>query len=328
MNADDMMHPRIRIVLLTSKVETAAFPENYGASSGLEVKLVAAMRPTAIAPLNSVNLLQALMKYPIVLFLSLPRIWYHAWILHYLKHLPIHPRPEPLPLSHSSTGPDIPERGSGIGWQPETYLQRFAKARVLHFLEKRVQEIGISVELVSGDPSVPPIRFACSDTSYRDGEGQETLYITYLSSSFFTLLFEAPSAQHALAFNRAEALFSSTSADLFLRVFCTKLRSMGKLTYDPRDIGLAQRLRCHAIPSTLCIHPDLQHVPSRHPIDPGQSLSPVYILTIAYLLVSLWLAYLEKELYRLFNVRFVPGEEPWRRWEQVGDYLRSHNLST
>ncbi|THU76154.1 hypothetical protein K435DRAFT_186558 [Dendrothele bispora CBS 962.96] len=60
------------------------------------LKLTALLRPVSSVPLTAPNLLWTLSRYPVGLLLSLPRILYQAWVLHYRKKLDVYIRPEPF----------------------------------------------------------------------------------------------------------------------------------------------------------------------------------------------------------------------------------------
>lgn len=297
------MHPRICIQLLT--------PTNASLEHSGDIKLTALMRPTSLVPFTSANLAATVLQYPYLLFLSLPRILYQAWILHYRKGLAVYPRPEPRPAALPEDDPA--KQGTvlcgGIGWQPETRMQRSARRRLYEFLVARVVEARVRVTLVSGNPLIPHSTFSCPGAQPGD-DPKRTLTISYLSSAFFTLLLEAPSARHALLFGKASQLFSPSSEELFISVF-----SQPPVSAMDNKLSSAQHLRLQLLPRHLRHHPDLA-VPCVHVID-SYTTTVGYTGTLVYLLSALFSNSVERIVYSNFHVRFVAGQEPWRQWDAI-----------
>ena len=101
--------------------------------------LVATLLATKSRPLTASNLLHALARQPFVLLLSLLRILYEAWILHYVKRLDVHGRPDPKPSRLAwATPPGDGERreqpSRGVGWQHSSWFEQYARTLVLDFL--------------------------------------------------------------------------------------------------------------------------------------------------------------------------------------------------
>lgn len=71
-------------------------PDSAGQSPG-PLKLSATLRATSSVPLTSRSLLLSLLRQPFSLVLTLARVYYQAWVLHYVKRLDVFPRPEPYP---------------------------------------------------------------------------------------------------------------------------------------------------------------------------------------------------------------------------------------
>ncbi|EJD05057.1 uncharacterized protein FOMMEDRAFT_154227 [Fomitiporia mediterranea MF3/22] len=171
--------PRIRIQLYT--------PDK-------KLKLTASLRSTSAVPLTTPTLLATLVRYPITLFLSFPRIAWQAFHLHYRRRLDVYARPEPRsidPLLEGAfvgheidgTSPSTTQHGmelgtkglllrnevqqnedgfgigGGVGWQPEGILERYARMRIEHLLELRSRETGIRVRLLSSNPAIKPRQF-------------------------------------------------------------------------------------------------------------------------------------------------------------------------
>ena len=259
------------------------------------LKLTAVLRPTVSTPLSSSSLLKALTHLPFALFLSLPRILYQANILHYTKRLDVFIRPEPFP------------GGDGVKWQDEGILERYARRRVENYLEGMVNEIGVRVELISGDRAVPRKVF---------GDGGQKLVIEYVAARFFTILFQAPSAAHAILLGRSEGIFTVNSPDLFLTVFSPS-------SYSDPSLSFAQKIRLHPLPSHLVqSHPTTSNplpspflIPPIHPLDPTPFRQTLNVLVLLTLLL---LEKLEKWIFKLSKARLVDGDEPWEAWGRAG----------
>lgn len=131
------------------------------------LKLTALHFTRTSTPLTAGSLIKMLLRYPIALFMSLPRILKHAWILHYRKGLGVWRRPEPVAVrrgwgSHTGSGGEgdvtgakvtAPMKGGGVGWQAPTLLESLAEKEVHRFLDRRAKELNVEIVLVPGDPN-------------------------------------------------------------------------------------------------------------------------------------------------------------------------------
>ncbi|KAJ7057979.1 hypothetical protein C8F01DRAFT_1060109 [Mycena amicta] len=278
--------PSVRVHLLTQTDDSPG-----------PLKLTALLRPTASSPLTSLNLLRTLSKYPFDLFLSFARIVYHAWILHYQKRLDVFIRPEPVPGSwhrkEQNAGPSLPRVAGSVRWLPEGPFERYGRSQLDSFLRRRVQETGVSVYILPGDSSVSPQTFSAS-------EGTTTLTISLLSPRAYTILFVAPSPEHALLLGKGERVFSVSDDKLFRTVFTPA---------TPSDsLSHRQRLRRHAAFANGATLP--LEIPSRHPLDST-------LLSTAVLCMLLFLGRLEALIFRVARARPVPGTEPWGMWTRA-----------
>ncbi|KAI0670227.1 hypothetical protein C8Q78DRAFT_975614 [Trametes maxima] len=289
------------------------------------LRLTALLVARRSAPLTSFNLICKLAKYPFGLFLSFARILYHAWILHYVKRLDVFPLPDPkpsalgwrtLPSGQGNTQQEPERIYGGIGRQPETAIETQSREVVERFLTRRAEELGVTITLLSGDPSVP--RWSCSPSSHeletdkpdKDTQDAADLTIHYASPRFFTTLVLAPSAQHMLLLGRTEDLFRVSSESRFLEVFAS----------TSRDKAFGQMTRGLMLPRnfSLALRPSGVEFPPGHPLDamPPHMNTPV----VFTMLLADWL---EKKVFKLIRARFVPGLDPWGRFERAAAVARS-----
>ncbi len=309
--------PKVRIHLHAASSSTDANADAAGSVGPL--KLTATLFARRAVPLTSAHLLRALAQYPFALFLSFARILYHAWILHYGKRLDVFPRPDPkpamrawgLPLPRAVLSPTAAEGDEdkearrrahgGIGWQDEGPLEAYARRVVERFLARRAEELGVELVLESGDPSVPRRVFVPSSTSPED-----RLVIRYAALRFFPTLLLAPCAAHMLLVGTAEDLFRVSSEELFVRVFAGAAW--------PR-MSWVQSLRLSLLPKRFARRPS--QVPPRHSLDEGWGFLNALVVCLVHTGDLL-----EKTVFTGLKARFVPGLEPWGRWERAAMLLR------
>lgn len=273
------------------------------------LKLTALLRPHTSRPLTTANLISALAHTPLALALSFPRIVYQAYILHYWKQLDVYVRPEPHSTTTSATATIV--KGGGVRWQPESFLEGYARWRLEHFLRRRVEATGVVVSIVSGDSR--GIKLDFEPSSATPGGSREHLTVTHLSPRFYTLFLLAPSPAHALLLSSSspDPEFSVSSRELFIRVFSPKSADT--------NLNLTQRLRTSVLPSEL-LGPPLS-VPAIHPIDTSAS-TVHYILTLGVVSVMLCLGALERWIFSTVGARFVEGQEPWKAWDRAAASFR------
>ncbi|KAJ3515000.1 hypothetical protein NLJ89_g2028 [Agrocybe chaxingu] len=289
-----------------------------------QLKLTALLRPTSATPLTTSSLLVALIQTPFSLLLTLPRILYVAWVLHYTKKLDVFLRPPPKPATKDwdTEVPDTssPSPAGGVKWLEEGMLERFARRRVEGFLRRRVNETGIEVTLIAADPSIPQRTFSPSAPLC------SRLTIYYLSFQFFTILFLAPSAKHALLLgSNSEDIFHVSSRSLFLSVFSTMAKislpsspSSPRLSPKSRPSYPAwlQRIRCQNLPRTLA-----SSIPTSHFLDSETLWDRMICATVIY--THRYLDALEKWVFTLARARLVEGQEPWLQWERAAELAMS-----
>lgn len=198
----------------------------------------------------------------------------------------------------------------GIGWQSESWLERYSRVRVESFVARRAKELNIDVVFVSGNPVIGRTRFAATGGTTGDGKHRPELTIYYLAPRFFLYLLVLPSARHAILLGReAERLFNTNDTELFLRLFAAS--SDGVLQTG------TQVLRTLLLPHNASLLP----IPLSHPLDdPKCGEYKVFNIDISsVLIVALFygMQYMEKGLYSLFGARFVQGNEPWNVWGRL-----------
>ena len=268
------------------------------------LKLTALLRPTHATPLTVSSLLHALARAPFALLATLPRILYVAWILHYKKRLDVFLRPEPLSTGKNTTSNVTPPLNEtipgGVKWQEEGFFERFARHKVERFLHKRAQETDIEVTLASANPSIPQRTFSSALTETTRSQ----LTITYLSPRLFTIVFLAPSSEHALLLGcDSEKIFRVSSRQLFLKIFS----SFSSQTAKPSQL---QSVRYHGLPRSLPFH-----VPSSHYLDDGTFIDTIYSSLVIH--TFHFLDWLETWIFGATRARIVEGQEPWKQWDRA-----------
>ncbi|KAF5353227.1 hypothetical protein D9756_008075 [Leucocoprinus leucothites] len=281
--------------------------EMHGRPSLGKLKLAAYLRTTSILPLTTKNVMQQLMKQPFVLFLTMPRILYHAWVLHFSKRLDVFPRPEPHPVITRSESPSTDEAvpGGGVGWQDESVLESYARRVIIEFLHRRTAETGVSVVLRPSNPSIAPTKILTAGKT----DDASTLEISYLTPRLFTTLFSCPSGAHSLLLGSdAEKFFQVSSKHLFTTIFSYATRPQAKASFLQ---GTLQSLRRARVPDGLDITSPVTHFLDIHRSTPSLVLSTIVLCSIALL------DYLERTIFRATGARFVVGTEPWNAWQRA-----------
>jgi len=268
-----------------------------------KLKLVASLQTRFALPLTTGNVIKQVLKQPLMLFLTMPRIVYHAGILHFLKRLDVFPRPEPYLVTTSTPSPDAVPDG-GVGWQKEGMLEAYTHELVLRFLHRRTAETGISALLAPPNPSVSPIKIP----AVSDSGDTSTLEISYLSPRFFVMLFMCPSSVHSLLLGcDANGIFRVSSRDLFLTVFsCTSYEA----SFFQRALQSLRRAR-------ICDSSNVTS-PTVHFLDTNCSMAGL-AMSMAVFSLIVFFDFLEKAVFRAIGVRFVKGNEPWNSWDRAMD---------
>ncbi|KAF9468302.1 hypothetical protein BDZ94DRAFT_1209300 [Collybia nuda] len=295
--------PTVRIHLRAPLLSDATIPG--------DLKLTALLRPTVARPLGATSLFLVIIRIPFALLLSFPRILAEAWKLHYRKRLDVYIRPEPFPVVQnwaaeaniSSGGPRL---GGGVKWISEGLLEGYARRSLERFLDRRVNETGVTVTLVAADSAI-------GSNIFTPVSHDRTLHLKvwYLSPRFFTIMFLCPSAAHALLLGSdSEGLFFTSDRELFLSTFSAK-------TTFPSRLGFRQRFRTLPIPDAITLA-----IPTRHIFDDNPHGS------IAVSGATIWIHFalelLEAYVFRIARARTVQGQEPWKQWERAGAKFREN----
>ena len=287
------------------------------------MKLFATLRTTSCVPFTQRNLLAVLAQYPFTLFLSFVRIAYQAAILHYVKGLDVHGRPEPRaynpllenelvnarnPVQPKDKGTSV--EGGGIGWQSEGWMEKYARIVVSDFLQRRSKEMGIQIKLVFADPFIGDVVFPREGHSVSSDAAKSLKCIVRSPRSFLVILV-APSAWHALLVGQySERLFTVSNDEVFLEVFASHQRAMRSNDVYSR---LLQQLRLLFTPHLL-LQPPASMTAVTHPLDGGsleRAFVNCFVISVFYLLLLI-----ERFIFIIFKARFVVGDEPWKMWKR------------
>ena len=308
----------------------------------MEKKFSALHRTTFASPLSSCSLCLSLLWTPFALFLTLPRIAYEAFRLHYLRRLDVYQRPEPVAAS-SSTELSLPDawnraersdlsKGGTIGWRPPTWAEEWARRRFITYVTSRAlladKERKIRVELISTrasevmdciplhSPSVTVDRKP-SDESKLASLDEHILRITYRAPRFFTLLVLSSSPQHALlAGSLGDHLFSTSDDALFCKLLSPPISMTQSWNGSVFFRKCAAWIRDKwSFQGNLV---DREHEDSSvlNALDyPGTIKAYSALIPVLF---TLYLTdWFERRILTLVNARFVPGDEPWNMWQRA-----------
>ena len=234
------------------------------------------------APLKSPLTFLLLLRYAFSIFLTMPRILFEAWKLHYKHKLPVYERPEPV----MSVGT--------VGCQKASVSDRFFRNLLLSYLHDTGASVSIAV-VPNGD-------------IHSDCEVQ----INVLSWTFFTRLFLLPSPKHSLWFDSIlppSPLFTVNDRTKYLALF------RGSSTL--RDVQILRQTWLPQPPSSLAtkkIETNYQIVSNPLDIYATARLGHSnYKQKLRRLLISDWITtcIFKKLAY------FVPGQGPGLDWDRV-----------
>lgn len=304
-----------------------------------EVKLTASFRTTSSAPLSTHGLLFALIKQPVALLLSFPRIAYEAYRLHYKHGLDVYARPEPraveadfeaqLPVKANpvqGAGKDVGIGGT-VGWQHGNDSMRISTFE--DWLRRRAVETGITVTIQSTNPRYGRKIFYSLRHFEKPvlvaSQPRRHCRLLIRSSNVFTLLLISPSAKHALLLLRdAEGLMQISDVELFIELF-----SAPEDAQSPTFLqSINQWMRCLPLPPTLKSDASYSEaIPLVHPMDiPAEGRWPwsrLRLLILTYynflnIYLFLFQLLLQKFLFvDVMKARFVSSTEPWLLWDRA-----------
>lgn len=262
---------------------------------------------------NWVPILLTLLRFPLALLLTTPRILYQAYRLHYEKSLAVYPRPEPKSEATAKAwnAPQADEDGLGvgIGWQQAGRGERTAQRLIIKWCKARTEESGIAIE----------IKFLDERRDVELGpekKAGERLTIITADPKFFTNLLVAPTPYHYTLL-APELLTTISDPGLFVRFFQREDSGPQQTTIFTR---LADRTRQSFFTfflahSVLAPSPDLWHRTETHFSTSLPTLDQYRLMLIVMLAYFADVA--EERIMRAMGATFVEGREPWKVWERA-----------
>lgn len=292
-----------------------------------EKKLYASLTGVG-APLQQYNLIKALLRWPLSLLLTTPRILYQAAKLHYGRRLDVFPRPEPFALSVSNqeglkdeVNPvEMGAKAGGVGWQEEGGLEIMARQKTIEILQQRVDELAlqgrhVTVRLRPADRSKDDMTISASVSA--SPSPVEELLISYLTSVFFVDLLTSPSIQLALEIgDKTEHRWSTSNDDLFLDLFSKSSSSSRSFSRSQQLITrLTKRLLASQMRWSLSYanqpSPSIPTIPDYHPFHHPSSLATLRAIATYFAVLRLGVG-----IFALTGARFVKGRETWGEWKR------------
>ena len=291
-------------------------------TSSHEKKLYASLAGPSV-PLTEGAIISALLRWPVSLLLTTPRILYQAMKLHYSKRLDVFPRPEPFVVESVEEGEVNPVEGGGkegaVGYfdgEEDMY-----KEVVVRYMQRRVDEMmktegkRIEVSFVPAGRTENRTTITPSSSSSQESS-EEKLRIDYLTPMTFSDLITSPTVELALQLgSKIEQRWSTSNDSLFLRLLAppatTALDSHGPTWRSE----LLDRIRHRQFEWGRSFSPSRTPSlpPSAIPSNPLTSSAPSLAL-----IKSIWLQFFVVRLgywiFVLSGARFVKGMETWMEW--------------
>ena len=277
-------------------------------------KLTALLASSDHAPIplqsdDALKIVYTLLRWPLALFATMPRIFYQAYRLQWEKRLAMYPRPEPRSLSLDKVdgtewnvaAPDRAVVGHGLIWKSSSMGEKVARRLVLHYTSTRVK--GTKMGLV--------INFRDHREPISIGDQPEKLEISTRDPKFFTNLITAPSARHYLTI-APELLTSVSSAQAFeaLYVGGTPENQLSRWAAYTRWQYFLFLLAHSLIPPT----PDLM-VSTPLFLASGGAATQVQVMFVTAL--AFFMDWLEQAVFNSLGVVFVMGRDPSKIWERA-----------
>jgi hypothetical protein len=259
------------------------------------------------------------------LFLTTPRILYHAYLLHYEKKLAVYPRPEPRTSGVEDQWNPAEQDGEGVGaavgWKSESWGERTSRRLVETWVTQRAEQLGTRVEVIFRDQRKGlRVRGKKSSNESRS----EQLVITTADPKFYTHLLGAPSSEHFLALAK-ETLTDISSPEAFSNFFSPAVAPSNSKDAHSIPARAAASIRSRHLRflwshSRIAPTPDLAHPPDNHFINShpdGKRSSWVDTLVFTIVVQQFLADVAEEWVMRMFGARFLDGQEPWRVWERA-----------
>lgn len=309
-------HLDIKIVTLTSDGEKKLYASLTGHAT----------------PLDRASLLSAILRWPLALLLTTPRILYQAMLLHYGHRLDVFPRPDPFVATgemavEQDTNPvQVNGKDGAIQWQELGSMEKRARDKTVAFLRTRVEAMAsmdparlVRVVLKPADRTRREMVIEPGvNGTQEDAEGRvETLDISYTSPLFFVDLYTSPTIAQALELgSHTEHRWRTSNYALFLEIFTSEA---GPETPRTRSRRMLESLRLSAQRwglsfLTPSFRPRIDKVSQSHPLDDaGVTFADVRAMWLHFVTV--------KAGYWIFvatRARFVRGTEPWEEWARWG----------
>lgn len=268
-------------------------------------------RPVPLHDSHIPSIVFALCRWPMALFLSTPRILYHAYILQYLKRLAMFPRPEPRDQDQDGVWnpPQNYQDGTGlaIGWQEISGSENWLEKVFWSWAADRTRKTGISLHLHRPD-------HLRSDLDVGAIKADRTVLVTTSNPYFFTQLCMAPTARHFLVL-APEILTTVSDPALFVQFLSIDDEADDGAVNNLLYWVLRSNFAWYSTVSTVSPSPDLWTYPRTHFVYdlPGRDKWWLcYVLYTTYLA-----ARAEESIMHLISARFVSGGAPWEVWERA-----------
>lgn len=256
------------------------------------------------------RILVTLLRFPLALLLTTPRILYQAYRLHYERDLAVYPRPEPKSEAAEQewNAPQVDGEGLGVavGWQQSGWAEKTARDIVLKYCQNRASQLGVGLDLRFLDQR--------PDVSLGPTDGVQ-LRIRTADPKFFTNLLLAPSPRH-FTILAPELLTTISNPELFLRLFTLETTKASVTTISQ----LTSRLR-RSFFLFLIYHsetpptPDLWLSTDLHFTQQSSSLDRFRTFLVVLLAVTAERA--EERVMNWMGASFVEGREPWMIWDRA-----------
>jgi hypothetical protein len=246
-----------------------------------------------------------LLRFPLALLLTTPRILYQAYRLHYERDLAVYPRPEPKSDAavQEWNAPQIDKEGLGVavGWQTSGWGEKTARDLIIKFCGARSSEVGLVLQFLDQRP----------DVSIGPPTDKQVVRIQTADPKFFTNLLLAPSPRHYTIL-APELLTHISDPELFMRYFTLETSStyVGRLSHRIRN-SFFQFLGSH---SDIAPTPDLLATDT-HFTDHFSTVDQFRSFLVVLLAVTAERA--EERIMNWMGATFVEGREPWMIWDRA-----------